>query len=170
MKATLLHPSSTADARDSFGCGLVGEFVEAARFGDVPILAELAGQVATRCAERQDAAAGIEMIERFFLDGIDTEAGTAPVGGEHHRIIDATAHEARTALPFVQLAVARAQVALDATVVQLVPIPGRILFGDADRFVHISLLRAISARCNATTECRLTRNLPAARPCSSNVR
>ena len=124
-------------ARDGFRRGLVGELVEAARFGDVPVLAELAGEVAACSAERQDAAAGVEMVERLLLDWVDAEARGAPVGGEHNLIIGAAAHETCAALSFVQFAVARAQVALDAPVIQQVPVLGRILFGDADRLVHL---------------------------------
>ncbi len=61
------------------------------------------------------------MVERLLLDRIDAEARRAAVGGQHHRVADALAHEARAALALVQLAVARAQVALDAAVVEAVP-------------------------------------------------
>ena len=79
------------------------------------------------------------MVERFLLDRIDTETRGASVGGEHHGIADAPAHEACAALPIVQFAVARAQVSLDAPVIELVPVFGRILLFDADRFIHLHL-------------------------------
>ena len=61
------------------------------------------------------------MIERLLLDRIDAEARRAAVGGEHHRVAVALAHEAGAALALVQPAVARTQVALDAPVVEPVP-------------------------------------------------
>jgi len=48
--------------RDGFRAGLVDEFVEAARFGNVPVLTKFTGEVASGRAERQDAATGIEMV------------------------------------------------------------------------------------------------------------
>src|SRR6516165_8927948 len=49
--------------------------VEIASFRDVPVLAELAGQVAPGGAKRQDRRARQEMIERLFLDRIDAKSG-----------------------------------------------------------------------------------------------
>src|SRR6202040_3637555 len=63
-----------------------------------------------------------KMIERFLLDRIDAEARRTAVGGQHHRVALARTHEAQAALALVQLAIARAEVALDAAVVQAVPI------------------------------------------------
>src|SRR5207248_9985 len=59
--------------------------------------------------------------ERLLLDRVDAETRGAPVGGEHHLVVLSRAHEAEAALPFVELAVARAEVALNAAVVELVP-------------------------------------------------
>src|SRR5439155_23714963 len=87
---------------------------------------ELAGQVAAGGAEGEHAGARIELVQRLLLDRVDAEAGAAAVGGEHHRVALALAHEAHAALAVVQLAVARAQVALDAAVVELVPPAARI--------------------------------------------
>mgnify|MGYP002260386183 CR=1 FL=1 len=52
-----------------------------------------------------------------------------------------SAQKMRAALAIVQLAVARAQVALDAAVVQPMPVPGGMLFGSADRFIHCRIPR-----------------------------
>ncbi len=54
------------------------------------------------------------MIERFLFDRVDTEAGGAAVGGEYHLPVEVPADEAGTALAFMQVAIARAQIALDA--------------------------------------------------------
>jgi hypothetical protein len=61
------------------------------------------------------------VIERLFLDRINAEPRRAAIGGQHHRVAFALAHEAGAALALVQAAIARAQVALDATIVQSVP-------------------------------------------------
>jgi hypothetical protein len=107
--------------------GLVHQPVHLAALGDVPVLAELAGQVAARGAEAEHAAAGQEVVERLLLDRVDAEARAAAVGAQHHRVAHALAHEAQAALAFVQLAVARAQVALDAAIVQHVPPAGGVV-------------------------------------------
>src|ERR1700730_4170442 len=62
------------------------------------------------------------MIERLLLDGIDAEAAGPPVGGEHDPAVLASAHEAETALALLQLAEARAEIALDAAVFERVPV------------------------------------------------
>src|SRR6185503_222462 len=107
--------------RDRVRRGFVGEPVHVARLGDVPVLAELAGEIAARGAERKNARAGIEMVERFLLHRVDAETGGAAVCGEHHAVLLPHAHEARPTLTFVQAAIARAQVALHAPVFQHVP-------------------------------------------------
>src|SRR5439155_11492622 len=114
-------------AREPLRRGGVHQGVHFARLADVPVLAELAGEVAAGGAEREHAGAGIEMVEWLLLDGIDAEARRAAVGGEHHFIAHALAHEAGAALAFVQPAVARAQVALHAPVVEQVPPASGIL-------------------------------------------
>src|SRR5262249_26221534 len=43
-------------------------------FGDIPVLAELAGQVTASGAEGQDWRARQKVIERLLLDGIDAKA------------------------------------------------------------------------------------------------
>jgi hypothetical protein len=61
------------------------------------------------------------MVEWFLFDRIDTEAGRASVRRQDHRVTVALAHEALPALTVVQLAVARAQIALKAAVRKRVP-------------------------------------------------
>src|SRR5439155_27308681 len=112
--------------RDRFGARLILQAVHFARLGDVPVLAELAREIAARGAEGEDAGPGIKVVERLFLDRIDAESRGAAVGGEHHAAAFHLAHEAQAALAFVQLAVARAQVALHAPVGQGVPPPAGI--------------------------------------------
>jgi hypothetical protein len=71
---------------------------------------------------------GQEVMQRLLLDRVDAEARTAAVRGQHHFVAHALAHEAQPALPFVQLAVARTQVALDAPIRQRMP-PARRCHG-----------------------------------------
>src|SRR5262249_29167967 len=90
-------------------------------FRDVPVLTELACEVAARGAERQDARAWIEMMERFLFDRIDAETARAAVGGQHHAVADALPHEAHAALAVLQLAIAWTRVAMDAASIGAMP-------------------------------------------------
>jgi len=58
----------------------------------------------------------MEVIERFFFDRIDGETARASIRRQHHPIAAALAHEAEAALAFVQAAITRAEIALDATI------------------------------------------------------
>src|SRR5689334_23301247 len=78
----------------------------------------------------------MEMVERLLLDRIDAESRRSPVGREDHRVVLALAHEARATLALVQLAFARAEVALDAPVGEPLPPASGKLFG------HLITLRA----------------------------
>ena len=104
------------------GRGARLETVEFARLRDVPVLAELAGQVAAGRAEGEHRRAGQEVGERLLLDRVDAEARGAAIGGEDDAIVAAGAHEAQAALALVQLAQARADVALHAAVVEPMPV------------------------------------------------
>jgi AmmeMemoRadiSam system protein B len=64
-----------------------------------------------------------KMVERLLLDRVDTEAGRAAVGRQDDLVVLTATHEAQTALPLVQLAIAGAQVALNAPVIETVPVP-----------------------------------------------
>ena len=75
VNATLRAARPLRRACDRLGRRLVHQRVHLARLRDVPVLAELAREVAARGAERQHARAGIEVIERLLLDRIDAEAG-----------------------------------------------------------------------------------------------
>ena len=112
-------------ARDGLGRSLIHQRVEFARFADVPVLAELARQVAAGGAEGKDRGAGEKMIERFLLDRVHAIAAGAAIGGQHNLTVMVAAHEAQATLAFVQLAVTRAHVALHPPVVELVPVAGR---------------------------------------------
>jgi hypothetical protein len=68
------------------------------------------------------------MIQGFLLDRIDAETRGASVGGEHHPIALSTAHEAKTTLALVKLAEAWADITLNATVLESVPMAARKTF------------------------------------------
>jgi hypothetical protein len=133
--------------RDFFGTG--GEQVPDAAHpvvGRDPGLgteAELAGQIASGRAERKHRASGQEVVERFLLDGVDAEAGRPSVRRQHHRIVHARAHEARAALPLVQLAIARAEIALDASILETVP-PAPGVMRSFDRIANALVHRYFS--------------------------
>src|SRR5690606_37934505 len=89
------------------------------------VLAELAGQVAARGAERQNRGTRQEMVKRFLLDRIDAEAARTAIGGEHDLAALRGADEAQAALPVMQPAGARADIALNPPVIEPGPMPRR---------------------------------------------
>jgi hypothetical protein len=99
----------------------VAQPVVFSRFGDVPVLAEAAAQVTAGGAEGENARAGIEMVEGFFLDGVNAKAGSTAVTGQHHPLFPRLAYKTETALARAQFTEAGAKVALDTAVVQLMP-------------------------------------------------
>ncbi len=66
------------------------------------------------------------MIQGFLLDGVDAKAAGAPVRREQHLVVTVGAHETQPTLTGMQLAESRAEVALQATVVEAVPVTGRL--------------------------------------------
>ena len=110
----------------------VGEGVDLTRFGDIPVLAELARQVAACGAEREHRRAGQKVVERLLLHGVDAKSAGPAVAGEHDLVVGAGADEAQAALTLAQLARPRAHVALDPAVVEAVPMIGR----DGERVVE----------------------------------
>ena len=73
------------------------------------------------------------MVERFFLDRINTKSGRTSVSGEHDLLVLPSAHKAEPALAFVQLAIARTNIALDAPIRQSMPIAGWV---SCNRLIH----------------------------------
>src|SRR5690606_26663961 len=94
--------------------------------GDAPVLAELAAEVASGRAEREHRGAGIKVIERLLLDGIDAKARRAAIGGEHHLATDVLAHVAKGPLSLGQPAVAGTELAQDAAVPGVGPVAADI--------------------------------------------
>lgn len=73
-------PQSLSRARKGLRTCPVGQRVDPPRRGDVPVLAEHALRVAARGAERQDRAAGQEVVQRLLHDGVHAEPTRATAG------------------------------------------------------------------------------------------
>src|SRR5206468_10583777 len=103
--------------------GQFAESLDLARLGDVPVLAELAAEVAAGGAERQDRRAGVEVIERLLLDRVDAEAGAPAVGRQDHFAVDVLADEAKAAVARLEATLPRAKVADDPARLRVVVPP-----------------------------------------------
>ena len=112
-------------ARELLRARRVGELVDLARLGDVPVLAILARQVTSRCPERQDRRPRQVMIQRLFLYRVDAEPARSAVARQNDLMVSPRPNEAQALLSLVQLARARTDVALDAPVGQRVPVARR---------------------------------------------
>jgi hypothetical protein len=86
------------------------------RLRDVPVLAELAAQVAARGAEAEHRRAREEMVERLLLDRIDREAGRSAVAELDQLPAAVLADEAEPGLTVGHPAVPRTERAQDAPV------------------------------------------------------
>ncbi len=106
---------------DLVGPREVHQPVHVARLGNVPVLAELARQVAAGGAEGQHARAGKKMVQRLFFDRIEAESRRSAIGGEYHAVVETLAHETGAALAFMQPAVAWTQIALQPAVPEHMP-------------------------------------------------
>ncbi len=95
------------------------------RLTDVPVLTELARQIATGGAERENRRPRQEVVERLLLYRIDAEAAGAAVGREDDLLVLAHADEAHAALTLPQPTEPRTEIALHPSVLELVPILGR---------------------------------------------
>src|SRR5690348_15782097 len=73
------------------------------------------------------------MIKWFFLDRIDAKSGRTPVGSEHDLIVLPGAHKTQPTLPFMQPAIARTGIALEASVRQSVPVAAWL---PGNRLIH----------------------------------
>ncbi|CDH47507.1 hypothetical protein BN874_830060 [Candidatus Contendobacter odensis Run_B_J11] len=77
------------------------------------------------------------MIQRLFFNRIDTETAGSAVTGQPDLVAVATTHKAQPLLAFVELAEARADIALNPAIVKQVPVFRRIKIGG---FVQSGLL------------------------------
>src|SRR5215470_5715805 len=89
--------SPAAAARRRFGNRLgrrpVLNTIERPGFGDIPVLAKLAGQIAAGGSKREDWSTGQIVIERLFFDRVDAKAGRAAIGRQHHLVAQPPAHK-----------------------------------------------------------------------------
>ena len=98
---------------DGLGRGDLAQPLDLARLRDIPVLAELTAQIAAGGAERQNACARIELIQRLLFDRVDTEPRASSIGGEHHLAAQVLPHETEAAIPRLQATGPRAEVADD---------------------------------------------------------
>jgi len=126
----------------------VCQSVDLPRLGDVPVLAELAGQVAACGAERQHSAAGQEVVERLLLHGVHAEPARATVGRQDDLVVHAGPDKAQPALALVQPTCARTHVALNPAVLQQVPVPRghSVRVVESDGVVHRGCLQNSTVR------------------------
>src|SRR6267142_414172 len=87
-----------------------------AGFGNVPVLAEEAAHVATGGAHAEDAGSRQKVVQRFFFDGVDLQGSGGAVSQaiEFAAFIDADKTE--TSLAGIDVAMAWAKIAVDATI------------------------------------------------------
>lgn len=111
----------------------------AARFRDVPILAEEAAHVAPRGAEGKNFCAGEKMIERLFLDGINLNRSGRRVAEAVKLSALINANETEAGLSVSDMAVARAEITMHFAARVDVPPAGfvkRIGFSENVETVH----------------------------------
>src|SRR5690606_3478988 len=102
----------------------IGKRVHLTRLAHVPVLTELASEIAPGGAEREHGGAGQKMIERLLFDRIDAEPARTSVRVELDLSAFDAAHEAQSALSLVHLARSRTDIALNATVRKKMPVLG----------------------------------------------
>ena len=115
--------ASAASLPGRFGNGLGlclrAEPFDFAGLRDIPVLAELAAEIAASCAEAKDRASRKKMIQGLLLDGIDAETCGAAVAAEDDLVSFALAYETEGTLSLLELAVARAEFAAQPAVGKL---------------------------------------------------
>ncbi len=114
---------------DGFRAGLIGQSIKLARFADVPVLAEFAGEVAACRAEGKNRRTGQKVIERLFLDGIDAKTRGAAIGGEHQALRPSGADETKPSLSGAQDATARTKIASEPPIRETGPVASEGKFG-----------------------------------------
>jgi hypothetical protein len=104
------------EERDLFGRDVAGIDLILMGFGNVPILAKETAHVAARRAHAKDFCAGKEMVERLFFDGINLKGGWGSVAQAEEFAVLVDADETKTGLAGADVAVAGAEIAVDAVV------------------------------------------------------
>ena len=80
---------------------------------DVPVLAELAGQVAAGGAEGKYAGTGIEIVERFLLDWVNMDAAGFAVYQGIQFSVEIDPHPALSPFAFIETAAVMTQTAFN---------------------------------------------------------
>ena len=108
------------------------------RFRDVPVLAEEATHVAAGRAQRQNLRAGEEVVERLLLDRVNLQRGGLRVAQVVERAAAVHADEAEAHLPVADVAMPRAQVAVQLAVALGFPParPVRVRWKDGSQIRH----------------------------------
>ncbi len=101
---------------DDFGRSGFAEPGHFAALGNVPVLTELASQVAAGGPKTQHGCSRQEMIERLLLNRIDAKPGTLTVGIQHHPAVAIDTDETETAITRIQPTGTRAQLAEQSAV------------------------------------------------------
>jgi hypothetical protein len=115
-------PEPHRGVRDGLRRGAVGQRVDVPGLRDVPVLTELAGQVASGGAEGEHRSPGQEVVQRLLLDGVDAVSAGATVGRRDDPVAFAGPDETQPALPFVQPTGPGTDVALHPAVVEQMPV------------------------------------------------
>jgi hypothetical protein len=87
-----------------------------AGFGNVPVLAEEAAHVTAGRAHAEDASSREKVIQRLFLDGIDLQRGGRAITQAVKLAAFIDANKAEACLTGINVAVARAQITMNAAV------------------------------------------------------
>ena len=126
---------------DGLRRGRIRQGVGLSRFGNGPVLAKFAGQVAPGGSEGEDRGARVEVVEWLLFDRVDAETGRAAVGCQGNLAADILAHETESALSLFELAQPRAKLAHNTTVVERLPI------ATWDHRFHISIDGVNATQC-----------------------
>src|SRR5690606_1336970 len=106
---------------DRFRRSLVHQGIHFPRLADIPVLTELAREIAPGRAKREDRRAGEEMVQGLLLYGIDAEAARSSVRRQYDLATRIGANKTKPPLPFMQLARPGTQCTFHATVPQCLP-------------------------------------------------
>jgi hypothetical protein len=107
--------------RDLFRPGCISQFIPFPGLADIPVLAKTAPKIAASRSKGKDCSSWQEMVQRLFLDRIDTESATSAISSQNHFITQSLPDETETALSFVQFTKTRTELAFNAAVRQHSP-------------------------------------------------
>ncbi len=99
-----------------FGRDMPGMNLVVMRLGDIPVLTKEATHVATGGAQAEDARAGKKVIERLLFDGIDLKRGGRGIAETVQLSVLVDSDVAETGLAWANVAMAGAEVTVNAIV------------------------------------------------------